>query len=494
MFLWDIALILGLVLLNGFFVSVEFAAVTSRRARIELLADQGSGAARIVQDWLASPAARDRLIAAAQLGITIASLALGAVGENTFAALLEPYFHDLALPPGVAAIEPLLAYVPLIVSLVIVTSLHVVLGEQVPKVAALHQPERFALISARPMQAFARVFKWFIDLLDWATRQVLRLVGLRMVGEHMVIYTVEEIKRILEESEEGGIIEPPEREMLHAIIDLGGLTAEQVMIPRTEIVAAEADTPLDELLRLLTQTNFTKFPLYDDSLDHVLGMLHVKDLLRAMIENPDWRDRSARSLAREAMFVPETMAADDLLHQFRVQRQHIAIVMDEYGGTAGLVTLEDLLEEIVGEVSDPFDIDAAEIQTLADGTALIDGAALIEDVNDHFGLALSDPHYNTIAGYVLGKLGRIPRKGDSVEEGGIRLRVEEMNGLRVARLALVRADPAQADDANAAAEAAESTGAMAPPPPPPPGEGHHPWRDPTTTPAGAGPSRDHTSR
>lgn len=447
MLIWDILLILVLVVLNGFFVSVEFAAVTSRRSRIESLAETGSRSARIVQGWLENPAARDRLIAAAQLGITIASLALGAVGENAFETLLEPYFHDLTLPAGLQALTPALAYIPLVLSLVIVTSLHVVFGEQVPKVAALHQPERFAMIAARPMDLFARIFKWFIDVLDWATRQTLRLVGLQMVGEHMVIYTLEEIKRILEESEEGGVIEQPEREMLHAIIDLGALTAEQVMIPRTDMVAVEADTPLDEIIGLVTETNYTKFPLYDDKLDQILGVLHIKDLLRAMVETPNWHSHSARTLAREAMFVPETMAVDDLLHQFRVQRQHIAIVMDEYGGTAGLVTLEDLLEEIVGEVSDPFDQASPEIQTLPDGTALIEGAALIEEVNDHFGLALEDPHYHTIAGYVLGKLGRIPRAGDTVEEAGICLRVEEMEGLRIARLALTRVDGVAANEA-----------------------------------------------
>ena len=437
MFFWSILLIFVLVGLNGFFVSVEFAAVSSRRARIDLLSDQGNSAAQIVKTWLENPGTRDRLIAASQLGITMVSLALGAVGENTFEALLDPYFHNVALPPALKILVPVLAALPLVISLVIVTSVHVVLGEQVPKVAALHNPEGFALWVARPMQLFATIFKWFVDILDWATRQVLSLVGLRMVGEHLTLYTVEEIKQILDESEEGGIIQTPERQMLDAIFDLNALMVRQVMVPRTEMIGVEADLPLPEIISLVTESTYTKFPVYDDSLDQILGIVHVKDLLRCMQE-PDWQSKTARSLVREPIYLPETISVGALLQEFRSNRQHIAIVLDEFGGTAGLVTLEDLLEEIVGEVSDPFDVNTPEIQTLPDGTALIDGMTLIEEVNEQLGLHLQDPNYDTIAGYALGKLGRIPKANDVVEADGVRLRVEAMDGLRIARLSLAR--------------------------------------------------------
>jgi len=440
MLFWNFILILILVALNGFFVSVEFSAVASRKARIELLAEAGNKSAALVKSWLENPAARDRLIAAAQLGVTIVSLALGAVGENTFEALLRPWFERLAFPTAWQAITPLLTGLPLIVSLVIITSLHVVLGEQVPKVATLHQPESFALAAARPMQAFERVFKWFIDLLDWSTRKILALVGIRMVGEHMVVYTVEEIKQILSESEESGVINPPEREMLHAIFNLGDLLVRQVMIPRTEILAVEVNMPLDQIIKLATESVFTKFPVYEDNLDQVIGILHVKDLLR-LVNTQQPIEKPARSLAREALFVPETLSVDELLLQFRQQRQHIAIVLDEYGGTAGLVTLEDLLEEIVGEVSSPFDQTTPEIQRMADGTVVIDGLTLIEEVNQQLGLELNDPHYDTIAGYMLGSLGRIPKAGDTLEKDGIRLRVEAMDGLRIASVSLTRLPP-----------------------------------------------------
>lgn len=437
MFVWDFLLILVLVALNAFFTSVEFASVAARRARIELLADEGNTAARIVKGWLENPASRSRLIAACQLGITIVSLALGAVGENTFQALLTPTFNRIALPPNLQHLTSLLAALPLILSLIIITSIHVVLGEQVPKVATLHQPERVAMLGAQPMKVFTTVFKWFIDILDWATKLILRIFGLKLVGEHALIYTVDELKQMISESEEGGVIEPPEREMLESVFDFGDLLVRQVMVPRTEIVAFEAGTGLDEIIATVTQHTFTKLPVYENDLDQIIGILHVKDVLRVM-NQPDCKNTTARALARDTLYIPETLPVNELLHQFRHNRQHIAIVLDEFGGTAGLVTLEDLLEEIVGEVSDQFDVFSPEIQNQPDGSVLIDGLTLIEAVNQQLTLNLSDPHYDTIAGYFLGKLGHIPKIGDKVESGGVRLQVKSMDGMRIAQLSLVR--------------------------------------------------------
>lgn len=435
MLFWNFIIILVLIALNGFFVSVEFAAVTSRKSKIELLAEQGNQSAQIVKRWLEYPAGRDRLIAASQLGITVVSLALGSAGEKAFESMLAPYFDGMVLPENLANLTPLLTALPLTISLIIITSLHVVLGEQVPKVAALHNPEGFALLSARPMQIFTQVFKWFINLLDWITRMILSIIGLKMVGEHALFYSVEEIKQILNESEEGGVIEAPAREMMNAIFGLDELLIRQVMIPRTEILAIEADTPVDDVLQLVTQTSYTKLPVYENDLDQIVGILHVKDLLRSLLVNGQPRD-TARALMREAVFVPETLSVSGVLQQFRRDRQHIAIVLDEYGGTAGLVTLEDLLEEIVGEVSDPFDQITPQFQTRPDGTVLIDGLALIDEVNQQLGLELQDPDYDTIAGYMLGALGRIPRVGDTLEKDGLRLRVEAMDGMRISSICL----------------------------------------------------------
>lgn len=444
MFAWNFLLILLLVALNAFFTSVEFAAVASRKSRIDLLADEGNPAAGIVKSWLENPLSRSRLIAACQLGITIVSLTLGAVGENTFQALLTPTFSRITLPSSLQRLTSLLAALPLILSLIIITSIHVVLGEQVPKVATLRQPERIAMLGARPMRLFGKVFKWFIDIMDWATRIVLRIFGLKPVGEHSLIYTVDELKLMINESEEGGIIEQPEREMLESVFDFGALLVRQVMVPRTEIVAFEADTKLDEIISTVTNHTFTKLPVYEDDLDQIIGILHVKDVLRVMSQ-PDCQNTTAREMARDTLYIPETLPVNDLLHQFRHNRQHIAIVLDEFGGTAGLVTLEDLLEEIVGEVSDPFDKASPEIQNQPDGSVLIDGLTLIESVNQSLELNLSDPHYDTIAGYFLGKLGHIPKVGDMVESGGVRLQVKSMDGLRIAQLGLVRLNDAPPD-------------------------------------------------
>jgi len=368
---------------------------------------------------------------------------LGAVGENTFQALLVPVFNHIALSPNLQRLTSLMAALPLILSLIIITSIHVVLGEQVPKVATLNQPERVAVLGAQPMKVFTTIFKWFIDALDWATKLVLGLFGLKLKGEHSLIYTVDELKQIITESEEGGVLETPEREMLESVFDFGELLVRQVMIPRTEILALEANTKLDEIIATVTQHSYTKLPVYEADLDQIVGILHVKDVLRVM-NQADCQNITAGVMARETLYIPETLSVNDLLHQFRHNRQHIAIVLDEFGGTAGLVTLEDLLEEIVGEVSDQFDLTTPEIQSLPDGSVLIDGLTLIEVVNQHLNLNLSDPHYDTIAGYFLGKLGHIPTIGDTIESGGVKLQVESMDGLRIAQLKLFQPNDAAA--------------------------------------------------
>jgi len=445
----NILLILILIALNGFFVSIEFAAVASRKSKIELLAKEDNKAAEIVKSWIESTSTRDHLIAASQLGITIVSLALGAVGENTFAVILEPLFSDFNFPESMHSLNSLISALPLILSLVIVTSVHVVFGEQVPKVATLHNPERFALFGAYPMKWFAMIFKWFVDILDWSTRHVLKILGLEPGEGHVLVYSVDEIKHIVDESEEVGVLEEPEKEMLHAIFDIGDMLARQVMMPRTEILAVKADTSLEECIRLATDSPFTKFPVYENDLDHIIGIIYIKDILRAL-QDPEKHNTTARFLVREGLFVPETITVKALLEQFRVSHQHIAIVLDEYGGTSGLVTLEDVMREIVGEVSDFLDFSQPEIQTMPDGSVSLNGIALIDEVNEELGLNLEEPNYDTIAGYVLGKLERIPHLGDVVEENGVRLRVDEMDGMRIAKLTLSRVEQKEppADDSD----------------------------------------------
>lgn len=437
MSLANILLILILILLNGFFVAVEFAAVAARRSRLDLMTTPENRAARIVHDWLEHPASRDRLIAASQLGITVVSLALGAVGENTFAAWLEPYFAEAHFPPWLQFLDSVLPVLPLVISLIVVTSLHVVLGEQVPKVAVLRAPERFALAAAPFMQGFSAVFRGFINLLDWATRSVLRLLRLPAGGVHASVYTAEEIREIVTGPEAEGVITESERQMLSGVIDLGAMVVRQVTTPRPEIIAVAASTPLAEIIPLTIENAITKIPVYEGDLDHILGVVHLRDLVEQMHQGGDMQ-APARSLVREALFVPETISVNDLLRQFRDKRTHLAIVLDEYGGTYGLVTLEDLLEEIVGDIQAPFDETPPTIQPLPEGGYLIDGMTFISEVNESLDLKLTDKHYDTIAGFMLSRLGRIGRVGDVIEdrEQKVRLKVKTMDRLRIAEVIL----------------------------------------------------------
>ncbi len=433
--IWNVILILLLVALNGFFVATEFAVITARKTRVRLQAEEGNTAAKQVLIWLENPQARDRLIAAAQLGITIASLALGAIGENTFEALLEPMFHSLEIPVQWSRIGPVLTALPLVFSLIIVTSLHVVLGEQVPKVAALESPEKMAIFAAKPMSWFNSVFSWFVSILDWATRSILGLLGVKSSGgSHSNIFTVAELKQILVESEEVGIIEFPQREMLHAILDFYRLNVRQVMIPRTEIVALPAETPLDESIQTAVQTRFSKFPVYEGDLDNIIGIVHIKDLLRAQ-QKRGKETLNAGSLIREPLLIPESSTVRALMGQFQTHSRHIAIVLDEYGGTAGLITLEDALEEIVGEISGPFDEKIPEIRRINENTVLVDGLVAIEEVNQTLGTNFNDPNYDTIAGYLLGHLDHIPIQGETIMLAGeVQLQVAAMAGLRISKV------------------------------------------------------------
>lgn len=424
-----------LVLTNGFFVAAEFSLVSVRRTRIAELVAQGNLSAGAVKKAIENP---DRVIAATQLGITIASLGLGWIGEPALSHILLPLIDLFPVEIQTEVSHSIAAGT----AFALITFLHVVVGELAPKSIALQDPERTSLIVAAPTLWTETLFKPLIWLLNGAGNALLRLVNVQPASGHHLVHSVEEIKMLVSASTEGGVIEQPEREMIESVFDFGELLVRQVMVPRTEIIAAEANMPIDEVFNLVTQITYTKLPVYEGNLDQVLGVLHVKDLLR-VVRSEENHERTARSLVRETIFVPETISVKALLRQFRDNRQHIAIVLDEYGGTAGLVTLEDLMEEIVGEVSDQFDATTPEIATMPDGTILIDGLTLIEEVNDQLGLALDDPHYDTIAGYALGKLGRIPKPGDVYEGSTFQVRVESMDGLRIAQLALKRIDRTQ---------------------------------------------------
>ncbi len=434
-FALDLLKLLGVVILvlaNAFFVAAEFSLVSVRRTRISELLEQGNAAARWVAHAIEEP---DKVIAATQLGITLASLGLGWVGEPALAHLLEPVVNlvPAALQSGFShTLSAGIAFAA-------ITCLHVVVGELAPKSIALQNPERTSLFVARPTIWTERLFKPFIWALNGAGNALLRLLGVVPASGHEMVHSIEELKMLVSASAIEGVVENEEEEILHAVFDFGDTLVRQVMIPRTEMIAVPVEANLDDLIQAAVDHPFTKLPVYDGSQDHVVGVVHLKDVL-ACLQAEDRQDIKARDLIREALFVPETARIITLLERFRLRHQHIAIVLDEYGGTAGVVTLEDLIEEIVGEVSDPFDAEP-DIQLLEDGTALVDGLTLIEDINDRLGLELVDSDYDTIAGFVLGRLGRMAQEGDTIVADGVQLRVEAMDGWRIDRISITTFTP-----------------------------------------------------
>ena len=421
--------VVALVLANGFFVAAEFALVSVRRTRVEEMLQQGKTGARAVKRALEDP---DRFIAATQLGITIASLGLGWLGEPALGGLIEPIVSLLPKEwVGLASHS-----ISAAIAFAAITFLHVVVGELMPKSIALQRPEATALVVAQPTLITEIIFKPAIWALNGTGNFLLRLMGMRAASGHEMVHSVEELKMLVVASEESGVLEDSERDMLHAVFDFGEVTAHEVMVPRTEMIAVDADASLEELIHLAIKHSHSKFPVYEGDLDHILGVAHVKDLVR--VQHGERLAATVRGLIRETLFVPDTLRLDNLLQEFRAKRQHLAIVLDEYGGTAGLVTLDDLMSRIVGQVRDPFDKSAPEIQRLPDGSALVDGLTPIETVNEALGLNLREEFYDTIAGFVLGKLGRLAKVGDVVDADadGVRLKVEALDGLRIARLSL----------------------------------------------------------
>ena len=421
---WRLAGLLALVLANGFFVAAEFSIVTVRKTRVDQLIAEGHRGARAVRRAVSNP---EPFIAATQLGITMASIGLGWVGEPALAGMLQP---ALAFLPARLA-EATAHSIAVTIAFAIVTALHIVLGELAPKTIALDKAEATALLVVGPTELFMRAFWPFITLLNGTGRTVVRLLGMETKGGHSMVHSEAELKMLVTASQEAGVLEEQEEQMLHRVFGFADLTAGQVMVPRTELVAVAADTPLGELLRTIGQGEPTRLPVYREDLDDVVGMLHVTDLLKALAAGD--ANVSAGALAREVLTVPITLGANDLLAEMRRRRAREALVIDEHGGTAGLVTFESLMERIIGEIPGEM---GAQTRTVVrgDGSADIDGLALVSDTNAQFGLNIDEGTYTTIGGYVLGRLGRRARAGDVVEVEGRMMRVETLDGLRVAKV------------------------------------------------------------
>lgn len=428
--------VLFLVLANGFFVAAEFALVTVRKTRINQLINEGNQTAQIVARALKDP---EGFISATQLGITMASLALGWIGEPAVAHLLEPALSWLPAP----AIQPAAHTIAVIIAFTLITYLHVVLGELAPKSFAIQRSEQTALWVARPIEIFLIIFKPAIWFLNGAGTLLLRAVGLGTPSDHQLVHSEEELKMLVSASHEGGVLEAEESRMLQRIFHFADIPVRQVMIPRTEIVSVHVNITLDDLLRIIEKTGYTRLPVYEETTDRIIGIIHSKDLL-SFYSGEAPAAFNLQQYVRPVSSVPEARPVDEVLATMRRNNMQMMIVLDEYGGTAGLVTLEDLVEEIVGDVEDEFD--PAVQQTIVpqpDGTTLVDGLLPLETINEHFGLSLSNANYDTIGGVVFGILGRKPEVGDSVTLSGYTVRIEIMDNLRVARLRLIPQSRAQ---------------------------------------------------
>ncbi|MBK9712229.1 MAG: HlyC/CorC family transporter [Kouleothrix sp.] len=443
---FDIALrlagVLILVALNGFFVAAEFALVGSRRTRLDQLASTGNRAAalgRQMQDDL------DRYIAAAQLGITLASLALGWIGEGTIAALVDPPIEALMvwLLGNFAVAEALSLTIShgvgIAVSFFIITSLHIVLGEQAPKVFAIRAPEQTALFIARPLAIFNGIFSLVIHFLDWATEAVLKLFGIREPGGHTKVHSADELRLLVEESGEAGVLDEEEQEMLINVFAFADRPAYQAMLPRTEVVTIDHDATIREFLDRFAETGHTRFPvLGPGGVDDVKGIISAKELLVALRDGAASFDQPITPLIRPAFFTPESKRIGDLLQELRDKHNRMAILIDEYGGMAGVVTMEDLIEEIVGELDDELEHDALELRTIDDRTTVVEGQIRVEDVNEELGLHIPPGDYETLAGFILARLGRLPETGDSLTYDGAHLTVIEMQGPRIKQIEIKR--------------------------------------------------------
>jgi CBS domain containing-hemolysin-like protein len=420
--------ILALVLANGFFVAAEFAIISVRKTRIEQLLAEGSRMARPVRRALNNP---DQFIAATQLGITMASLGLGWIGEPVLASMLEPLLDYVPAPLSDATSHT----IAFAVAFTIITALHIVLGELAPKTVALQYPEQTSLLVAKPTELFLRVFHPFIRSLNAMGWAVVRLFGMKAASGHGLVHSEEELKMLVTASQQAGVLEEDEEQMLHRVFHFAEFTAAEMMVPRTEMVAISSDASIDKAAELVSRGRHTSLPVYRGELDNIVGIMLVTDLVRVLVSPPP--RFSVASLAREALTVPETMKADELLRQMRRHRTRHAIVIDEYGSTAGLVTFERVMERIVGNLGGEPGSSVSLVRQLPDGSAEIDGLALVTDINEQFGLEVDEETYTTIGGYMLGRLGRRPKVGDVVEAGGRILRVETIDGLRVSRVRII---------------------------------------------------------
>jgi CBS domain containing-hemolysin-like protein len=434
--------ILILIFLNGLFVAAEFATVSARRTRISQMAGTGNRLAKVILPIMEDSKALDRYVAACQLGITASSLVLGSLGQNYIAVrLVEPITSLLV------ALEPILGNVGITSDavatsaattisvtgvLVFLTILQVIFGELFPKSVAIQYPERVALVTAAPVTWSVQLLRPLIWLFNGSGNLILRLIGFNTHGAHSRAHSPAEIEILVTESHEGGLLDDEKRQMLRNAFRLRDLTARQVMVHRTRIIAAPVESSVVQLMELALEAGHTRIPLYQDSIDNFIGFVHIKDVFRLHVLG----NSNLAEILRDVVYVPETMPVVDVWETLSDRRQYMAVVFDEFGGTAGLITFEDLIEEIFGELQDEFDDESAFISLDAAGRFYLRGDLLVSDVNEYLDLELADVA-DTLGGLILSELGRPPEVGDEITSGNTVIRVEAMDDLSVLEVSLL---------------------------------------------------------
>ncbi|MGH7466569.1 MAG: hemolysin family protein [Longimicrobiales bacterium] len=436
----SIALRIGLVLLlvaaNGFFVAAEFGLVGARRTQIESLVRRGNRRARAAQHAISH---LDHYISGTQLGITVSSLGLGWVGESTMASMLNQLFTPLGPPLDVIATHAVAATI----AFIFISFLHIVLGELAPKSLALLFPEQVSLWTATPLIVFSRVFTPFIYVLNGTANRLLRLFGLRPPRHLEHVHRPEEIEMLVRQMHEHDQLADEPVHMIRGALALSERMVSDVMTPRTEVIALEVDTPLQEAADIFLDTGVSRIPVYREVIDDVIGVVLARDIWRASTRA---RPTPLSELVRPATYVPDTKSVEELLGEMQRQRIHMAIVIDEFGGTAGVVTLEDLIEEIVGDIRDEDEREPEPIRETGDGIIQLSGNAPLVELNERFELGLPAHEFTTVGGYVMGRLGRLATPGDVVEFTRGKLRVDSMHGRRIETLTLSPERPVVAEE------------------------------------------------
>lgn len=422
--MWPDILLIGLfIILNGFFAATEIAVVATRRMRIRKLAEEGNRSALILKKFKEEP---DRFLATIQIGITLAGVLAAAIGGAAAVQVIKPAIQKIPFQPFAASAEA----ISIGIVTIVITYFLLIFGELIPKSIALSNPEQIGLKTARPVEAFSKAAFLFVKILTFSTNVLLRPFGKKTHAGRAI--TEEEVRMLIREGGEQGVFEPTEQALIHSVFEFNDMSVKEVMVPTTQMVTVSLQMPVDEIKHILTEEQFSRYPVIGKDLNDIRGILHMKDFLNAFTKG----NVDVRKLVKPPFFIPETLKISNLLKEMQKKRVHMALVIDEYGGVSGLVTMEDLLEEIVGEIRDEYDTESPVIQ-LGDNTYLIDASISIRDLKEDHSIEIPEStEYETLSGFLLTSLQRIPKIGDIVLFDSKKITVSEMVGQRISKVKL----------------------------------------------------------